>query len=94
MLLAIDVGNTNLVLGVFNGEELVESWRMATDNKRTADEYGTIIDMMLRHDGIDPSDIDDIIISSVVPSLLFTLEHMCLKYYDRSAIVKIGRAHV
>ena len=73
MLLAIDVGNTNLVLGVFNGEELVESWRMATDNKRTADEYGTIIDMMLRHDGIDPSDIDDIIISSVVPSLLFTL---------------------
>ena len=81
MLLAIDVGNTNVVLGVFRGEELVESWRLATDNKRSADEYGTIIDMMLRHDGIDPDDIDDIIIASVVPSLLFTLEHMCLKFY-------------
>ena len=87
MLLAIDVGNTNIVLGVFSGDELVESWRLATDNKRSADEYGTIIDMMLKHDGIDPASIDDIIISSVVPSLLFTLEHMCLKFYDRSAIV-------
>lgn len=87
MLLAIDVGNTNIVLGVFNGDELVESWRIATDNKRTADEYGTIIDMMLKHDGIDASSIDDVIISSVVPSLLFTLEHMCLKFYNRSPIV-------
>lgn len=87
MLLAIDVGNTNLVLGVFRGDELVESWRVATDNKRTADEYGTIIDNMLRHDGIEPCDIDDVIISTVVPSLLFTLEHMCLKYYNRNAIV-------
>ena len=87
MLLAIDVGNTNLVLGVFDGEKLVESWRMATDNKRTADEYGTIIDNMLRHSNIEPADIDDIIISTVVPSLLFTLEHMCLKYYNLNPIV-------
>ena len=87
MLLAIDVGNSNIVLGVFRGEELVESWRIATDNKRTADEYGTIIDNMLRHEGIDRKDIDDVIISTVVPSLLFTLEHMCLKYYDLNAIV-------
>ena len=43
MLLAIDVGNTNIVLGVFEGDRLVESWRLATDNKRSADEYGTII---------------------------------------------------
>ena len=87
MLLAIDVGNTNVVLGVFRGEELLESWRLATDNKRSADEYGTIIDMMLRHDGINPGDIEDIIIASVVPSLLFTLEHMCFKFYERSPIV-------
>ena len=46
MLLAIDVGNTNVVLGVFRGEELVESWRLATDNKRSADEYGTILGSM------------------------------------------------
>lgn len=87
MLLAIDVGNTNIVAGVFNGEELVESWRMATDNKRTADEYGTMLDMMLRRDGIDPASVDDVIISSVVPSLMFTLEHMCLKSYGLSPIV-------
>ncbi|MBQ6388953.1 MAG: type III pantothenate kinase [Mogibacterium sp.] len=87
MLLAIDVGNTNVVLGVYNGRKLIESWRMATDNKRSADEYGTIIDMMMRHDGIDPADIDDIIVSTVVPSLLFTLEHMCLKFYNKNPIV-------
>lgn len=87
MLLAIDVGNTNVVVGVYKDNKLAESWRLATDNKRSADEYGTMIDMMIRHDGFDPSDIDDIIISSVVPSLLFTLEHMCLKFYDKNPIV-------
>ncbi len=87
MLLAIDVGNTNLVAGVFKGDELIESWRMATDNKRTADEYGTMLDMMLRRDGIDPGEVDDVIISSVVPSLMFTLEHMCLKSYGLNPIV-------
>jgi type III pantothenate kinase len=87
MLLAIDVGNTNIVLGVFEGDRLVESWRLATDNKRSADEYGTIIDSMFRRVEIKAEDIDDIIISSVVPSLLFTLEHMCLKFYDKTPIV-------
>ena len=87
MLLAIDVGNTNIVLGVFEGDRLVDSWRLATDNKRSADEYGTIIDSMFRRVEIKAEDIDDIIISSVVPSLLFTLEHMCLKFYDKTPIV-------
>lgn len=87
MLLAIDVGNTNIVFGVFEGSNLLESWRLATDNKRSADEYGILFDMMLRQGGYNPSDVDDIIVSSVVPSLLFTLEHMCLKYYDKNPIV-------
>ncbi|MBQ6315712.1 MAG: type III pantothenate kinase [Mogibacterium sp.] len=87
MLLAIDIGNTNVVLGVYEDKKLVESWRMATDNKRSADEYGTIIDMMMRHDGIDPEMIDDIIVSTVVPSLLFTIEHMCLKFFGKNPIV-------
>ena len=47
MLLTADVGNTNIVLGVFEGSTLVESWRLATDNRRSADEYGTIIGSML-----------------------------------------------
>ena len=87
MLLAIDVGNTNIVLGVFEGDRLVESWRLATDNNRSADEYGTIINSMFNYAKISAGDIDDVIISSVVPSLLFTLEHMCLKYYDRNPVV-------
>lgn len=87
MLLAIDVGNTNIVAGVFDGDKLLESWRLATDNRRSADEYGTLIESMILREGIKTSDIDDIIISSVVPSLLFTLEHMCLKFYDKTPIV-------
>lgn len=87
MLLAIDVGNTNIVLGVFEGDRLVESWRLATDNNRSADEYGTLIDSMFRRVDIGSDDIDDIIVSSVVPSLLFTLEHMCLKFYNKNPIV-------
>ena len=87
MLLAIDVGNTNLVVGVFEGDKLVESWRLATDNRRSADEYGTMIESMITRENIKLADIDDIIISSVVPSILFTLEHMCLKFYDKNPIV-------
>lgn len=87
MLLAIDVGNTNLVVGVFEGDKLIESWRLATDNRRSADEYGTLIESMTMREGIKAEDITDIIISSVVPSILFTLEHMCLKFFDRNPIV-------
>ena len=61
MLLTVDVGNTNVVLGVFENRKMIGSWRMATDNKRSADEYGVIIDQMFRHDGINPKDIDDAI---------------------------------
>ena len=87
MLLTVDVGNTNVVLGVFKNRKMIGSWRMATDNKRSADEYGVIIDQMFRHDGISPKDIDDAIISTVVPSLLFTLQHMCLKYFNITPLV-------
>jgi type III pantothenate kinase len=87
MLLAIDVGNTNIVLGVFSGRNLVDSWRLATDDRRSADEYGIIIDQMFRHDGIDPADVDDVIISTVVPSLLFALQHMCFKFFNVAPLV-------
>ena len=86
-LLAIDIGNTNVVLGVFENGKMINSWRMATDNKRAADEYGVLIDQMLRHDGIDPKDISDAVISTVVPPLLFTFQHMCLKYYGFMPLV-------
>ena len=98
MLLAIDVGNTNIVVGVFEGSKLVESWRLATDNRRAADEYGTILGSMYSRINITESDIDDIIIASVVPSLLFTLEHMCLNENPRALgadrLVNAVAAHI
>ncbi|NLA70434.1 MAG: type III pantothenate kinase [Clostridiales bacterium] len=87
MLLAIDVGNTNVVFGIFRNQKLVESWRLTTDTRRSSDEYGTLIRQMFRDGGIDPADINDVIISSVVPSLVFTLEHMCFKCFDITPII-------
>jgi type III pantothenate kinase len=87
MLMAIDVGNTDIVFGVFDKGKLIQRWRLATDNRRSADEHGILMDHMMRREGIDPSDIDDAIISTVVPSVLFPLEHMLLKYYDITPLV-------
>lgn len=87
MLLAVDVGNTNVVLGVFNKREMVANYRLTTDTRRSADEYGTMICQMFRHEGLDPADIDDVIISSVVPPLIFTLQHMCYKYFNLKPII-------
>ena len=87
MLLAVDVGNTNVVIGVFSNKKLIAKYRLATDTRRSADEYGTFLDQMFRHDGLDPADIDDVIISAVVPSLLFTLQHMCYKYFNCEPII-------
>ena len=87
MLLAIDVGNTNVVLGVFEERRMIANWRLTTDTRRSADEYGTLVDSMFRHEGIDPADVDDIIISSVVPPMVFTLEHMSFKYFDITPLI-------
>lgn len=87
MLLAIDIGNTNVVLGLFQGNWLLTNLRLATDMRRSADEYGITIDQMFRYEGIDPADVDDVIISTVVPSLLFTMQHMCLKYFKCTPLI-------
>lgn len=87
MLLCIDVGNTNVVVGVFNQGKLIDKFRLATDIKRSADEYGVLMVQMFRHQGIDPHDMEDSIIATVVPSLLFTMQHMCFKYFDVNPIV-------
>jgi type III pantothenate kinase len=87
MLLAFDVGNTNIVLGVFKGDKLIQSWRMETMGSRSADEYGMIIGQLFAHDGLDPSGVRDVIISTVVPSVLYTMQHVAVKYFKRRAIV-------
>ena len=86
MLLAFDVGNTNTVLGVFKDGELIQNWRLETDNKKSADEYGMIVTQMFDHVGIKPEEIEDVIISTVVPSILFMLQHLSSKYFRKNPI--------
>ncbi|MDQ3714347.1 MAG: type III pantothenate kinase, partial [Acidobacteriota bacterium] len=66
MLLAIDIGNTNTSLGVFDGEHLIENWRIATDRERTSDELGVLIRQMLAFSNFDYQKISALIVSSVV----------------------------
>lgn len=87
MLLAFDVGNTNIVLGVFKDGKLIQNWRLETDKDKSADEYGMIINQLFRYEGLKTQDVKDVIISTVVPSILFTLQHLSLKYFNRRAIV-------
>jgi type III pantothenate kinase len=87
MLLAFDVGNTNIVLGVFEDGKLIENWRMETDNKRSADEYGMVVRQLFEYSNLSADDVEDVIISTVVPSILFTLQHMSMKYFNKKAIV-------
>ena len=84
MLLVIDVGNTNIVLGVYDKAELVGHWRISTDRVRTTDEYGMLMMNLFFHDRkVDVKDIKDIIISSVVPPMMPTL-FQCESSYRRS----------
>src|SRR5665648_621601 len=87
MLLAFDVGNTNIVLGVFKGGELIQNWRLETDNNKSADEYGMIVNQLFNYEGLNMKDIKDVIISTVVPSVLYTLQHLSMKYFNKRAIV-------
>ena len=80
MVLCIDIGNTNIKYGLFEGDELKVSFRVATDLNRTSDQYGTAIIDMLAVQKIYAADIDGAIISSVVPSLNYTISHMCSGY--------------
>ena len=76
MLLAFDVGNSNIVLGVFKDGKLIQNWRLETDNNKSADEYGMIINQLFKYENLDISEVKDVIISTVVPSVLYTLQHL------------------
>ena len=87
MLLVIDVGNTNIVLGIFKDQELVDHWRVSTDRLRTTDEYGVLIRNLFYLNGVNSEEIDAIIISSVVPPVMPTLEWMCQRYFGLTPLV-------
>ena len=80
MLLVIDVGNTNITLGIFKEEELVASFRMTTKTPRTSDEYGITICGLLNNRKVDISDIEAVIIASVVPGIMHSLKNSIIKY--------------
>jgi type III pantothenate kinase len=81
MLLAIDVGNTNTVLGVFEGRQLLAHWRLETSARRTYDEYGILLHQLFTFSHIDPAKVDAVAVSSVVPPLQFNLERMSERYF-------------
>ncbi len=86
MLLAIDVGTTNTVLGVYQGPTLRDHWRIETSHARTGDEYGVLIRQLFATGGIDPAQVDAVAISSVVPPLGRTLEQMSRRYFGKEPL--------
>lgn len=87
MLLAIDVGNTNTVIGLFEQEELVKSWRLTTVPEQTVDEYGILIRNLFDPAGYKAGQVSQAIISCVVPPLQETLRRMCREYFAVKALV-------
>lgn len=89
MLLVIDTGNTNIKLGIFDGDRLVHSWRMSVKVTRTADEFGITMQNLFATKGVAFEDITGIIMSSVMPSLNYTIEHACM-YYTNIKPMMVG----
>lgn len=87
MILAIDVGNTNIVLGVFKGRQLLTHWRLSSSKDNSEDEYGIMLLNLFKHAKLDYRDITGIIISSVVPNKMYSLELMCRKYFGIKPLV-------
>ena len=87
MLLAIDIGNTNIAVGVFEGEKLMANWRLGTDVHKLADEYAALLSNLLALRSLQFSDIDKAIISSSVPPLVTTFEELCRRYFEVSPMV-------
>jgi type III pantothenate kinase len=87
MLLTIDVGNTNITFGVYDGETLGPRWRLATDHNRMADEYGILLINLFRHAGIEAGQIHGSALASVVPPLTGTFVEACEKYLGQRPLV-------
>lgn len=91
MLLVVDVGNTNITLGVFEGEELLATFRMTTKIPRTSDEYGILLCDLLEKKGMDMKKIEAVIVASVVPGIMHSFTNAIVKYLDiRPIIVGAG----
>lgn len=93
MLLAIDAGNTNVVFALFDGNEIKGRWRIATDPRRTGDEYAVWLMQLLAIRGIDRKQVDRVIISTVVPRALHNIEILCRHYFNVEPLIAgVGKA--
>ena len=81
MIVAMDIGNTNIKAAVFEGSRLVKRWRCATDPVMTSDQYGIIMADLFRYHNLNMQAVEGIMISSVVPTINYTIEHMCRDYF-------------
>jgi type III pantothenate kinase len=87
MLLTIDIGNTNITFGLFEGEQLGPRWRIRTIHEKMPDEYGILLDQMFRHRGYRPGQVTDIALASVVPPLTPVFEQVCRDYLGHPPLV-------
>ncbi|EIM05884.1 pantothenate kinase [Planococcus antarcticus DSM 14505] len=87
MILVLDAGNTNIVLGVYDQDQLTHHWRMETLRQKTEDEYGIQIKAFLNDAGLSFSSITGVIMSSVVPPIMSVLERMCQKYFQLKPMI-------
>ncbi|HJX13282.1 MAG TPA: type III pantothenate kinase [Dehalococcoidales bacterium] len=87
MLLAIDIGNTNITIGMFDGEELKATWRISTGIHRMPDEYGVMLLSLLHQHGLDASDVTKVSLCSVVPPLTATFEELSQRYFNTTPLV-------
>jgi len=87
MLLAIDIGNTNITFGVFNGDKIKTTWRVSTAIHRTSDEYAHLMLSLMERQGVTASHIKDVVICSVVPPLLITFEQVCKSFLKKAPLI-------
>jgi type III pantothenate kinase len=87
MLLVIDVGNTDMVFGIFEGKKLLGSFRLKTDPVRTSDEIGLLAYQYFQRFGLEPGQVEDVVVASVVPPVMHTLTSAISKYFERRPLV-------
>lgn len=87
MILVVDVGNTNIVIGAMEGATLIGGWRMTSESRRTSDEYGVLMLEFLKQKEINIADIEDVIMSSVVPDIMYSLSNSFKKYFRKTPII-------
>lgn len=87
VILVMNAGNSNIILGIYHNDQLMHHWRTETNIRKTEDEYAMQFKAFFAHEGISFEQVKGIIISSVVPPIMFTLELMCKKYFKRQPLI-------